>query len=144
MCFRIKLDEAGSKELMYDCLHLTSAALVRTDDQIMHIELIEHKLNLDNAGANREAPKRNNMDMTSNDYREFLEDFSFTVSEFKKWLNMVIFRGNRVKFPYKMEEFKTSVRFEDQKMHVMIGVEDKAYRFLEQTYWTDEGAVIDE
>lgn len=101
---------------------MTSAALVRTDDEVMHIELIEHKLNLDSASSNREAPKRETMQMTPNDYREFLEDFSFTVSEFKKWLNTVIFRGDRVKFPYKLDEFKTSVRFEDQKMHVMIGV----------------------
>merc|ERR1719498_2086548 len=100
----------------------------------MHVQLIEHKVNLNQEGANREAPRRNGMKITTNEYREFLEDFSFTVSEFKKWLNDVVFRGDKITFPYKMEEFRTTLQFEDQKMHIMVDVEDKAYQYLETEF----------
>lgn len=82
-------------------------------------------------------PKRNSMSMTSNEYQEFLEDFSLTVGEFKKWMNDVVLRGDRVTFPYNLEEFDTTVKFHPGTMHVMIDVEDKAYKFLEDKFWTD-------
>lgn len=75
------------------------------------------------------------MDLTVNEYREFLEDFSFTCSEFKKWLNSVILRGNRVKFPYHMNEIETELKFEDRKVHIMLDIKDQAYQWLENNYW---------
>lgn len=137
MCFSIKMDLLGARELMYDCIVMTTAANIKADNDIMHINLIEHKVNLNTDGANRDSPKRNSMEMTVNEYREFLEDFSFTVSEFKKWMNDVVLRGDRVNFPYTMGEFNTSVKFEDMKMHLLFGVEDDAYKYLEQRFWRD-------
>jgi len=131
MCFSVTMDLLGARELMYDCIVMSTAVNIKTENQIMHMDIIEHKVNLNMDGANREAPKRNSMNMTVNEYREFLEDFSFTASEFKKWLNDVVLRGDRVLFPYTMDEFETSVKFEDQKMHLMFGVEDQAYKYLE-------------
>jgi len=116
---------------------MTTAANLRTESEVMHIDILENKLNLDNMGSNREAPKRNTMDITANEYREFLEDFSFTASEMKKWLNDVVLRGDKVKFPYNLEEFQTFLRFESEKMHIMIDIEDKAYQFLESRLWKD-------
>jgi hypothetical protein len=113
LCFSVKMDLLGARELMYDCIVMSSAANVRADNQVIHMDLIEHKVNLNTDGANRDAPKRNTMEMTVNEYREFLEDFSFTVSEFKKWLNDVVLRGDRVLFPYRVDEFQTSLKFED-------------------------------
>lgn len=62
-----------------DCLEMTTTANVRAENDILHIKVLENRLNLDTKGANRMAPKRENMGMTANDYREFLEDMSFTV-----------------------------------------------------------------
>jgi hypothetical protein len=137
MCFTVKMDVLGARELMNDCIVMTSALNVKSENQVMHINLIEHKVNLNTDGANRDAPKSNSMEMTVNEYREFLEDFSFTVSEFKKWLNDVVLRGDRVLFPYTIEEFETSLKFEDQKMHLLFGVEDAAYKYLEARFWRD-------
>lgn len=137
-CFNVFLDLLGAKELMYDCIVMSSAANIRAENEVLHINLIEHKVNLNTDGSNRDAPKRNAMNLTVNEYREFLEDFSFTASEFKKWLNDVVLRGDRVTFPYKMEEFQTSLRFEDSKMHLMLDVEDQAYKYLEQRYWLED------
>ena len=138
LCLSVRMDLLGAKELIYDELMMRSSANVRAENDIMHIDLLEHKLNLDSRGGNRDAPKRNSMDMTTNQYREFLEDFSFTMSEMKKWLNDVVFRGDRVRFPYSLKEFQTSVQFQKNKMHVMIDVEDKAYQFLEEQLWKDD------
>lgn len=113
VCFDVKMDVLGSKELLYDCIVMSSAMNIRAENQVMHLDLIEHKINLNTDGANRDAPKRNSMEMTVNEYREFLEDFSFTVSEFKKWLNNVVLRGDRVLFPYSVDEFATTLKFED-------------------------------
>jgi hypothetical protein len=109
VCFSVSMDLLGTRELIHDCIVMTSAANVRAENEILRIDLIEHKVNLATEGANRDAPRRNSMDMTVNEYREFLEDFSFTVSEFKKWLNDVVLRGDRVTFPYMVEEFDTYV-----------------------------------
>lgn len=143
MCVKFQMHK-NKKELMYDCFAFTSAANIHNRDQILHIDLMEHRLNLNGETANREAPKRNNMDLTTNEYREFLEDISFTVSEAKTWLNDVVLRGNKVRFPYAVEEFKTTLKFEAQKMHLMLDIEDKAYRFLEEEFWNDDFAKIDQ
>lgn len=134
MCMKWRMDLLGARELLYDCLEFTTSANIRTESEILHIDLIENKLVLDARGGNRDMPKRNSMDMTTNEYREFLEDISFTTSEIKKWLNDVIFRGDKVTFPYAMDEFETTVSFENKKMHMMIDVEDKAYKYLEDHF----------
>ena len=76
LCFRAEHIATG--KYMFDCLQLQSSMLARTQNDIWHIDLLEHKLNLDSNGANRQAPKQTNMAITTNEYREFLEDFSFT------------------------------------------------------------------
>jgi hypothetical protein len=77
---------------------MTTSADVRSENEILHIKVIENKLNL--AGGSKNAPKRNGINMTPNEYREFLEDLSFTANEWKKWLNDVVFRGDDIKFPF--------------------------------------------
>jgi len=74
--------------------------------------------------------------MTTNDYQQFVEDFSFTASEFKKWLNDVVLR-NGIPTPYTMAEFDTEIVFMPEAMHVMIDVRDEAYVYLEQEFWAD-------
>jgi hypothetical protein len=74
----LKIEEKAMGKYMTDCLQMQTSIQARTQSDIWHLDLIEHKLNLDNHGANREAPKQTNMDITTNEYREFLEDFSFT------------------------------------------------------------------
>jgi|DEB0MinimDraft_12_1074336.scaffolds.fasta_scaffold27857_1 hypothetical protein len=138
LCMSWRTELLGSKELLYDELIMQSSANIRAESEILHIDLIEHKLNLDARGGNRDMPKRNSMDLTTNEYREFLEDMSFSTAEFKKWLNDVVLRGDRVKFPYNLKEFQTSLQFEKQKLHVMIDIEDKAYQYLEQALWNDD------
>lgn len=124
-------------ELLYDKFEMTTSMNVRSENDILHIKILEAKLNLDTKGSNRQQPQRQSIGMTTNDYREFLEDVSFTVKEFKNWLNEIVFKGDDVRFPWTVDELETSVSFENHKLHVMIDVEDKAYMFMEDFYWTD-------
>jgi len=50
----------------------------------------------------RNLPVRNSMDMTTNEYRQFLATFGFTNNFMKKYLNHQIFKDG-VKFPYNMK-----------------------------------------
>lgn len=83
---------------------MTTSALVQTRNDIFHIDILTNNVNLNHVNANRYAPKYDNMNITTNEYREFLEDFSFTANEAMKWMNSVILRGNRVRFPFKMDQ----------------------------------------
>jgi hypothetical protein len=47
-------------------------------------------------------PIRNSMNMNSNDYREFVSTFGFTMNWMKKWLNEVVW-ANGMYFPYSPE-----------------------------------------
>jgi len=122
---------------MYDCVEMSMSGDLEAKNNILHMKMLDFKIDLDTRGANRMSPKRNAMNVTANEYREFLQDFSFTLGETKKWLNEVAFRGDRVKLPFRSDEFQTTVDFGSQKMHVYIEVEDKLYRYLEENLWDD-------
>ena len=135
---KFRTDLLGSPELMYDCLEFSTSLDMqietKNDAEVIRANIIENKLVLNRRGGNRERPKRNSMDMTANEYREFLEDMSFTTTEIKKWLNDVVLRGDNAHMPYRMDEFNTWFKFESQKVHIMIDVEDDAYQLLEEEF----------
>ena len=68
---------------------------------------------------------KNSMKLTSNEYREFLSTFGFTMNFMKKWMNDVYLREG-IYFPYGVDEFYTTVFFKEMSMHIMLEVEDKA------------------
>jgi len=74
------------------------------------------------------------MDVTENEYREFLSTYGFTMNYIKKWMNDVYFRDG-IPFPYNINEFKTSVSFKEKSMHVMLEVEEDADVYFEDNYW---------
>lgn len=91
------------------------------------VDLMEFKLALNNPAANRQGPLSNGLNLTTNEYREFLEDFSFTCSEFKKWLNSVYFRGRNIRLPFRAEQLDLDLKFENEKVHFMVDVKDLFY-----------------
>jgi hypothetical protein len=106
-----RTDLLGSPELLYDCLEFETSMDIRTESDIAHINIINNKLVLDRRGGNRDRPRRNTMNLTPNEYREFLEDMSFTTTEIKKYFNDVVFRGDNAHLPYHMSEFQTTLEF---------------------------------
>ena len=130
------LDKEGAEELMYDEFRFQSSMNVRAENDIVHMDLLENKVMIGKAGQ-KDKPLRNTMNLTVNEYREFLSDFSLTAAEFRKWLDDVVLRGDRVKFPYGMSEFETTLRFWKKQLHVMIDVKADAEQFLEEEWWHD-------
>jgi hypothetical protein len=123
------------QELLYDEIFMRSAMDVTSDNDVFHINLREHKLVIDINHSQKDMPKRNTMDITPNEYREFIQDLSFSVSELKEWMNDVVLRGDDVKFPYYPDEFDTEVVFTEHQMTVMIEVGDDAYKYMEKNWW---------
>lgn len=119
------------QEWLYDEFKMTTSMNINAENEVLHIDLKEHKVVVDAQYGQRDFPRRNSLGMTSNEYREFLSDFSLTMSEFKKWLQDVVLRGDRVTFPYNFREFDTTLKFSKKQLHVMIDVGDEAATFLE-------------
>ena len=91
-------------ELMYDELKMISSMDMEAENDIMFIKLLNHKLDIDSKFGQRSQPIMNNMELTENEYREFLSTYGFTMNYLKKWLNDVYFRDG-VFFPYNVSEF---------------------------------------
>ena len=73
------------------------------------------------------------MELTENEYREFLSTYGFCMNFIKKWMNDVYLREG-IYFPYNVEEFYTTVFFKEKSMHIMLEVEDSAEQFWEDNY----------
>lgn len=105
-----KKDGSKSNELLYDEIKMVTSMNMKAENDVLFMELLSHKLNINNKFGQKTSPMRNSMKLTSNEYREFLSTFGFTNNYMKKWLNDVIFRTG-VKFPYNMNEFYTTLKF---------------------------------
>ena len=128
--------DRNGTHLIYDELKIISSMDMTVDNDIMYIKLLNHKLDIDSKFGQRSAPVMNNMELTENEYREFLSTFGFTMNYLKKWLNDVYFRDGLF-FPYNVSEFKTKVSFKEKSMHIMLEVEDNAEEFFEEEFGED-------
>jgi hypothetical protein len=125
---------AFNEEVMYDEHKMISSMDMTATNDIMFIKLLNHKLDIDSKFGQRSQPIMNNMDLTENEYREYLSTFGFTMNYIKKWLNDVYFRDG-IFFPYNVSEFQTNISFQEKTMHIMLEVEDNAEEYFEENYW---------
>jgi hypothetical protein len=72
------IDQPATKEYLADEIHMVTKANLKTKNDRMFIDLKEHKLEVDAHYQNKKLPDRNNMKMTTNEYREFLATFEST------------------------------------------------------------------
>jgi len=115
--------DANGTQLIYDELKMISSMDMTAEHDVMYIKLLNHKLDLDNKFGQRSQPIKNGMELTENEYREYLSTLGFTMNYLKKWLNDVYFRDGLF-FPYNISEFDTRVAFKEKSMHIMLEVED--------------------
>jgi hypothetical protein len=66
-------------------------------------------------------PRYNSMDLTPNEYREFLSQFGITLNYLKKYFNDVIFRQG-ILTPYDYKEFYSYVEFLPGSMNIMMKI----------------------
>lgn len=136
MCLSFSLDAIGSKELLYDEVKMITSMNMKAEDDILFITLLNHKLNVNNKFGQKNIPMRNGMNLTPNEYREFLSTFGFTNNYMKKWMNDVVFR-NGVRFPYNMKEIYTTIKFQEKSAHIFLEVEENMDKLLEKDLWKD-------
>jgi len=89
---------------------MVSTAMLEVQDDVGYLNVLNHKLDLNNKFAQTVAPEENTMKTTENEYREFLQSLGFTLNEMKKWMNDVILLDG-IKFPYAVDEIQTEVKF---------------------------------
>jgi hypothetical protein len=97
--------------LIEDHLSAITSMNIETQNDIMFIHIVEHKLNINQKYGQKSQPTRNNMKLTENDYKDFLSSFEITMNYLKTFLNEVHFRDGQP-FPYGLEEFNSTVAFQ--------------------------------
>lgn len=135
VCFWLKT--ADMREIIYDELKMVTSAKVKAENDEVFITLLKNKLFIDNQYGQSTEPMRNGMQLSSNEYREFISSFGFFQNYMKKWLNNVYFK-NGLTFPYNPDELYTTFEFQEKQMHVMIEVEGDLGEFIEDELWDDE------
>lgn len=134
MLFRKKEDKT---ELLYDEVKMILSMDVTADNDILNIKILNLKHDIDSRFGQRSAPIRDGMHLTENEYREFLSTYGFAMNYIKKWMNDVYLR-NGILFPYGMDEFYTTVYYQEQSMHIMLEVEEEAEIYFEDKYTPNE------
>ena len=129
----IKFMIEGGEELLYDEIKMITTLDVEAENDVVFVRVLNNKIDSRN-NERKNLPVRNKMDMTTNEYREFLSTFGFTMNYMKKWLNEVIFRDG-IKFPYKPDQLLTTLAFLEGSMHVMLRVDPNAAVFFEKEFW---------
>lgn len=130
--------EKGTKEtIFYDEFQMVTTASLEMVDDVGYLNILNHKLDLNNKFAQTISPEKNTINVTENEYREFLQSLGFTLNEMKKWLNDVILLDG-IKFPYKLDEIKSEIKFQPGSMHWFMEPEDHLDRFLEEEFWDEK------
>lgn len=134
--FSIMSDDAKSTELLYDEVHFTTAANINTENDIVHIAVQSNKINIENKFGGRQLPIRNGMDLSKNEYREFISTLGFSARYWKDWINQSVFKGG-VRFPYKPNEFLTDLKFQAKSAHLFFELEPEIANLLEKDFWVN-------
>ena len=93
------------KDLFYDELRMVTTGSVRTEDDVLYMQILSHKLDNQNKYAQQAYPVKDYMDISENEYREFLSTFGFFLNKQKEWLNQhVLNDGNGIHLPMGTEE----------------------------------------
>jgi len=124
-------------ELFYDEFPVVASGKVECINDVFKSEIDQLQLNIDKKYGQRDQPKRNNMDLTTNEYKEMLGQLQFTFNFWRKYLNDVLLRDG-TRFPYNMKEFDTTVKFKNHAMYFLFEVEPTAFKELPKEEWYED------
>lgn len=113
-----------SHVIIYDELPMTQSLNVELQDNILYAKIDKLALNIHERYGQKSLPKENNIDLTENEYKTFLNEFGLTLNFIKKYYNDVILRGG-IDFPYDVPEFYTSVKFGPNAMFFLFETEEE-------------------
>ena len=128
--------------IFFDELPMVLSLNIELQDNIFYANIDQMGLNIHDRYGQRSHPKHENIDMTENEYKTFLNDFSLTLNYIKKFYNDVILRGG-LPFPYDVPEFYTSVKFGPNALYFLFETEEE-YKMTPSHYLTEgEGDEVD-
>jgi hypothetical protein len=104
------MNHAGDLCYFQDDIPLQQGFSMELEDNLLYANIDFLLMNIHERYGQKAEPKYNSIDMSENEYAEFLTDFSLTLNSIKKHYNDVILR-NGVPFPYDVPEFYTSLKF---------------------------------
>lgn len=109
-----------------------------TESDVLYAHFINWKLDMDSFrfGGEKTEPIRNGMNLSANEYEEWLSDLDFSLNEFKRFMNEVIWIDG-VDLPFTMNEIYSDIKFKEHSMHVFIEVENEAAEYFEDKWWDD-------
>jgi hypothetical protein len=105
-------NSTNQAELLYDEVKMILSLDMTAKDDILFIKILNLKHDIDGRFGQRSKPIRDGMNLTENEYREFLSTYGFAMNFIKKWMNDVYLREGIV-FPWGIDEFYTSVYYNE-------------------------------
>lgn len=121
--------------MLYDEIRMITSANLKTDNDLLFINILNHKLDISPNSGTKKLPIRNAMNMSTFEYREFLSAFQYTNKWMTDFMSAHIKEG--IKFPYKPDEIITNFLFREGTMHITLDVENDFALLLEEDFWVD-------
>jgi len=136
LTFKIFKGEGTNDEIFYDELKMITSLNVKTDDDIVYINILKNKLDVNTKFLQRTLPMRNKLNITVNEYKEFISNFGFFASYMRTYLNNVYFKHGII-FPYNPDEIYTHIVFNKGQMHLLLDLLDDADKFFKAELWNE-------
>lgn len=132
------IDTSGSPELLYDELKMLMELDLNLKNDIAKPNIKKFQLKLNDKHSQRNAPMRNKLKMTQNEYQEFLSSFGMSANQFKKYMNDVFMIDGLKTGIMTDDEVDLSVVFLDKQANLNFIIEAGIEKFLEQEFWYDQ------
>ncbi len=104
---------------------MVTALKLETDNDVVYITIVKNKLNYDPRYGQKTQPMRNNLKITSNEYKDFISTLGFFLDWMRTFINEVYFKYGLI-FPFNPDEIITSLSFSENQMHILLDIEDNA------------------
>ena len=89
---------------------MITTLMLEVEDDVVYMNILNHKLDLNGNYGQTSKPQKTSIDITTTEYRYFLQTFGFGMNEMKRWFNDVILLEG-IRFPYKIDQIKSDIKF---------------------------------
>jgi hypothetical protein len=96
------------KEIFYDEIRVVTALKIETDNDVVYITIVKNKMNFDPRYGQKTQPMRNSLNITSNEYKDFISNLGFFLDWMRTFINEVYFKYGLI-FPFNPDEIITTL-----------------------------------
>lgn len=132
----LTIHRADTNEIIFtDQYRVRSLLNLQTDSDVLHFNLTELTLIEDSKHNMKRLPLYNSLNITANEYVAYMDSLSNSYHVKQELFNDMVFKGDKMKFPFTMKELETIIEFGPQQMYVLLKVENDVETFLEDEFW---------